>query len=98
MVNHPNRGKDVDRPGRTPRPEEILAIRTALHLTQTGAAHLIYVSLRAWQQWEGGERKMHPAFWDLFRRKTRVKVPVAAPGVASEAEVPGVEEKPPEPV
>ena len=88
MVNHPNRGNDPDRPGRTPRPEEILAARQALNLTQTAAARMIYVSLRAWQQWESGERKLHPAFWELFRRKTRREANKAAQEASGEAEAP----------
>ena len=26
-------------------------------------------TLRGWQQWEAGDRRMHPAFWELFRIK-----------------------------
>jgi hypothetical protein len=35
----------------------------------------VHTSLRAWQQWEAASgdrnhRRMHPAFWELFRIKT----------------------------
>lgn len=40
-------------------------------LTQTEAAGMVYVELRAWQHWEAGTRPMHPAFWELFRLKTK---------------------------
>ena len=65
--NHPNRGRD--NPARNPKPPEIRAAREAAGLTQTEAGALIFVSLRGWQQWEAGERPMHPAFWELFQRK-----------------------------
>lgn len=67
MANHPNRSMNND--ARNPAPVEIVAARVAIGLTQTEAAALIYVSYRAWQQWESGERRMHPAFWELFRIK-----------------------------
>ena len=67
--NHPNRSRRSDAPARNPSPEEIRAAREAAGLTQTDAAALIYCSLRGWQDWEAGERKMHPAFWELFRSK-----------------------------
>ena len=68
MVNHPNRGARTS--ASTPTPAQILAARQAAGLTQTEAARLIHCSLRAWQQWEGDERRMHPAFFDLFLRVT----------------------------
>lgn len=54
-----------------PDPHEIKEARAALGLTQTEAATLIQSSLRAWQQWEAGDREMHPAFWELFQIKTK---------------------------
>jgi DNA-binding XRE family transcriptional regulator len=54
---------------RPPIPAEVLAARQAAGLTQTEAAVTIHCRLRAWQQWESGKRKMHPAFWELFSRK-----------------------------
>lgn len=69
MPNHPNRSKSVSH-SRNPVPTEILAARTAAGLTQTAAAELVHSTCRVWQQWEAGDRRMHPAFWELFRIKT----------------------------
>ncbi len=30
---------------------------------------MVHSTCRVWQQWEAGDRKMHPAFWELFRIK-----------------------------
>lgn len=68
MSNHPNRGKGTA--ARNPKPEEVRALRESLNLTQTEAGKIIFCSLRGWQEWEGGNRAMHPAFWELFRLKT----------------------------
>jgi DNA-binding transcriptional regulator YiaG len=66
---HPNRNKREAGPGANPDPAVIRDARKAAGLTQTQAGALIYCTLRAWQQWEDGSRRMHPAFWDLWRRK-----------------------------
>lgn len=50
-------------------PAEIRALRERMHLSQTAAAELIHCALRTWQQWEAGDRQMHPAFWALFLKK-----------------------------
>lgn len=55
----------------SPTTDEIRAARKRSGLTQTEAGALIYCTLRGWQDWEGGKNPMHPAFWDLFRRKAR---------------------------
>jgi DNA-binding transcriptional regulator YiaG len=67
MSNHPNRGRS--NPASNPSPKEITAAREAAQLTQTEAGKLIYASLRTWQQWEAGDRRMHPAFWEPFKIK-----------------------------
>ena len=36
-----------------------------LGYTQKEAAELVHVSLRAWQLWEAGDRKMPPGIWEL---------------------------------
>ncbi|MGZ8220089.1 MAG: helix-turn-helix domain-containing protein [Methylobacter sp.] len=54
-----------------PTPEQIIQARTDAGLTQTQAAETIHCSLGAWKKWESGERKMHPAFWELFLIKTK---------------------------
>lgn len=69
MSNHPNRSKRKDAPGANPTQQQIVDARLAANLTQTEAAALIYCTLRAWQDWEGGQRRMHPAFWELWRMK-----------------------------
>jgi DNA (cytosine-5)-methyltransferase 1 len=38
-------------------------------LTQTAAAALIHGTMRAWQDWEAGARRMHPGLWELFQVK-----------------------------
>ncbi|MES1979571.1 MAG: helix-turn-helix domain-containing protein [Pseudomonadota bacterium] len=55
----------------TPSTDEIRTARSKSGLTQTEAAALIHSTMRAWQEWEAGNRRMHPAFWELFRLKTK---------------------------
>ena len=69
MPNHPNRGRS--NPSANPAPKEITEARLKAGLTQTEAGELVHASLRTWQQWEAGDRRMHPAFWELFRFKLR---------------------------
>jgi len=52
-----------------PSPEQIKQVRKQAGLTQTAAATLIYKKLRAWQQYEVGDRKMDAAYWELFLSK-----------------------------
>jgi putative transcriptional regulator len=54
-----------------PTPADIRAAREAAGLTQTQAAALIYSGLRAWQEWEAGNRKMHPQLFEAFCQKSR---------------------------
>jgi DNA-binding transcriptional regulator YiaG len=54
-----------------PTPEEIRTARVAAKLTQTAAGEMLHTALRTWQQWEAGDCKMHPAFWELFQRKLK---------------------------
>lgn len=56
--------------GTHPKPSEIAAARAAAKLTQTEAAEKIFSTLRTWQDWESGARRMHPAMWELFLIKT----------------------------
>lgn len=55
----------------SPTPAMIQAARKAAGITQTQAAELIHCSLRSWQQWEAGDRDMHPAMWELFTIKLK---------------------------
>lgn len=68
MSNHPNRSRAAG-PASNPMPDAVRAAREAAGLTQTEAALLVHGSLRTWQQWEAGDRRMHPGLWELFRLK-----------------------------
>jgi len=72
-TNHPNRSRRGV-PAANPRPEDIRAARAAFGHTQTQAARSIYCTLRAWQQWEAGDRRMHPAMFELYKIKTKQTV------------------------
>jgi putative transcriptional regulator len=50
---------------KSPTPEQLKSTRKALGYTQKEAAALVHVSLRAWQLWEAGGRKMPPGIWEL---------------------------------
>lgn len=54
----------------SPDAEQVRLARQNAGLTQTQAGALVHCSLRTWQQWEAGDRGMHPAFWELFLMKT----------------------------
>lgn len=69
MTTHPNRGQPG--PQSSPKPEAIKAARAAAGLTQLAAAELVYSTARAWQSWEYGEKRMHPAVFELFDLKAR---------------------------
>ena len=56
-----------------PTPDDIFGERFNARLTQTAAAALLHTSCRAWQQWEAGDRRMHPAFWELFLIKAQAR-------------------------
>ena len=58
----------------SPAPEAIKAARAAAGLTQTQAAAMIYCTLRGWQDWEGGKRAMHPAFFEFFLQKAKKRI------------------------
>lgn len=53
-----------------PKPDAIRNARIAAGLTQTEAARFVRASLRAWQQWEAGDRSMPPGLFELFMLKT----------------------------
>lgn len=55
----------------SPAPHEVKTARETAVLTQTEAGAIIHCSLRAWQDWEAGRRRMHPAMWELFLIKTK---------------------------
>jgi DNA (cytosine-5)-methyltransferase 1 len=74
MPTHPNRSRRTPSAARNPSPTEIRSARERAGLTQTEAARLIYCTMRGWQQWEAGERRMHPAFWALFGHRAGLRV------------------------
>lgn len=53
----------------SPTPDQVKAAREAAGLTQGQAAAITHSALRTWQQWEAGDRAMHPGLWELFRLK-----------------------------
>lgn len=57
----------------SPAAATIRAARAAAGLTQSQAAARVDCSLRAWQSWEGGERRIHPAVWRLFLSLSHLK-------------------------
>lgn len=67
MTSHPNRGPRG--PASNPAPADIRAARESAGMTQTQAAALIHGTLRSWQAYEAGDRRLHPGLWELFRLK-----------------------------
>ena len=61
----------------SPTPQQVKEARQQAGLTQTKAAELVHSKLRAWQQWEAGDRVMHSGLWELFCIKT--EKPVTGP-------------------
>lgn len=62
MTNHPGR-----KPGSAhPDPALIKATRGGVLQTQTEAAETVHASLRTWQDWEAGKRRMPLAAWELY--------------------------------
>jgi DNA (cytosine-5)-methyltransferase 1 len=51
-------------------PKDIQTARERAGLTYMAAGRLIYVSGRMWSRYENGLAPMHPAYWELFLRKT----------------------------
>jgi len=64
--------------GTGPAPEEVKKLRENIQASeglgitsaQDRCAAMLHTSRRAWQQWERGDRGMHPAFWELVRLKS----------------------------
>lgn len=53
-----------------PAPADVRAARISAGMTQSTAAGLVHANLRAWQMWEAGDRRMHPAMWELWQIKS----------------------------
>lgn len=64
----------------SPDPESVIELRKSLQSrldvgitdAQDKCAEMVHTSRRSWQQWERGERKMHPAFWELVTIKSNL--------------------------
>lgn len=67
----------------SPTPDAVRQARQTAGLTQTEAARTVSASMRAWQQWESGERAMPPGMFELFMLKTRQWSLTESPGVPS---------------
>jgi len=65
---------NMKRPALNPTIEHIKSSRAAAGLTQKQAAELVMCTVRAWEQWECGNRRMHPGLYDYFLIKTGQKV------------------------
>jgi DNA (cytosine-5)-methyltransferase 1 len=48
-------------------------MREVAGLTQAEAGALIHGTLRAWQDYEGGQRRLHPGLWELFQIKVALR-------------------------
>jgi DNA (cytosine-5)-methyltransferase 1 len=72
----------------SPDPRQVIKLRESIQqrdglgitAAQDLCAEMLHTSRRSWQQWERGERKMHPAFWELAQYKTRVNLESKKPG------------------
>lgn len=51
------------------------ALGLGITAAQDWCAAAVHTKRRPWQQWEAGDRAMHPAFWELFGIKvSRIKL------------------------
>ena len=69
--NHPKRSRVRNRQANTPEPGEVRTIRLSLGLSRPQAAAMVHATTHGWEDWEDGDRPMHPATWELFRLKVR---------------------------
>ena len=67
LPNHPNRKPS----GAFPSADAVKAFRATQNLTQADCAALVHVTLRAWQMYEAGDRRMPPAYWELVNIKAK---------------------------
>lgn len=70
MVSHQNRSQANRHAKSNPAPAEIRAARARAKHEPGQAAAVVYATLRAWQDWESGARRMHPATFELYLLKT----------------------------
>lgn len=75
-----------------PDPAQVKAVRERLQrrdglgitAAQDVCAAMLHTSRRAWQQWEAGDRRMHPAFFELVAIKIKMKLHGASSEASSE--------------
>ncbi len=60
---------------KNPTTTAVKEARLRLELSREDAGRIVYCTARAWQEWELGNRQMHPAMWELFNIKTQPKTP-----------------------
>ena len=60
----------------SPTPTEISDLLESCGKTQEAVALLLHVNGRTVRQWKAGDRKMHPAFWELLNLKLKSDNPV----------------------
>jgi len=61
----------------SPNPDQVKALRARVQerdgvgvaKAQELCAAMVHTNPRSWRKWEQGERKMHPAFWELANIK-----------------------------
>jgi len=70
-MGHPNRSKRNPSHGRTPTPAEIVAARRGAEMNQKEASRQIWATENYWTLCEAGEKRMHPAMFELFCIKTK---------------------------
>jgi len=58
----------------SPDAETIRRTRKAAGLTQAQSAELVHMTLNGWHKTEAGSRRLSPAHWDLYCRKTGFEV------------------------
>lgn len=56
-----------------PAPDDIIAARLSVGLTQCDAAAIVYTTDRHWSNWERGVSKMPRSSWRLFRLLTGIE-------------------------
>ena len=54
---------------RHPTPAQVRAARDDAGLSSAQAAALVHTTARVFQQWAAGDRRMHPALWELLHIK-----------------------------
>jgi len=65
-MSHQNRSKTSRRDTDNPTPDMVRELRAEVGLTQTEFGKAGMYSLRACQDWESGERRMHPFVWQAY--------------------------------